>query len=421
MKKVLVISNNSFSLSNSNGRTLGNMFVGWPKDCLAQFCISTDGANFEICDNYYCISDREMLSAFLHFRKAKGHILKQDKGEQVSTGVKGQKKTAFKAIIRHILWGCNRWKSKEFTKWINEFEPEVVLVQNGDSAFMLSVARKIATERNIPLMMFNTEGYSLFQHDWMRRDKLSWICFPLYKRILRNETRRVMGRMTFIIHGNQLLKDDYDRAFGVPSEVVYTGSDMHWSNNPINTDNPQIVYLGNFGFNRPASLAAVAKVLLTISPKYVINIYGKPVTEQQEYVLTHSEGVVFHGALPYEKVKDIMSKADVLIHAEGMDKYFQESLRYGFSTKIADSLSSGRPFLLYSSPEIACAQYIKSTRAGWFASNEAQLREEIISLLNNDEDRNSRLKAAHVIAEQNHNLENCRLRFQNAIMSRMRI
>lgn len=417
--RILVVSNNSFSLSNSNGRTLGNMFIGWPKECLSQFCISTDGANFDICDNYYCISDSEIFSAFLLFKKAKGHKLIGVKSEKVSTGVNGQKKTASKTLVRHILWGCNRWKSKEFVGWIVEFNPEVILVQNGDSAFMLSIARKIACARNIPLMMFNTEGYCLFQHDWMERDKLSWLCFPLYKRILHNETRRVMCKMSFIIHGNQLLKEDYDDAYGVPSEVVYTGSDVQWINTPVNTDNPQIVYLGNFGFNRPASLAVVAKVLHSINPEYVINVYGKPSTDQQEKTLNRSEGIIFHGAISYEKVKDIMSKADILIHAEGMDDYYQEALRYGFSTKIADSLSSGRPFLLYSRPEIACAQYIKNTGAGWFASDEAQLREEIVSILKNNEERNRRLNTSRVIAEQNHNEERCRLRFQNAILSRM--
>ena len=50
--RLLVLSNNSFSKSNSNGRTLGSLLQGWPKDKIAQFCISTDGPDFEVCDNY---------------------------------------------------------------------------------------------------------------------------------------------------------------------------------------------------------------------------------------------------------------------------------------------------------------------------------------------------------------------------------
>ena len=64
-KKVLVISNNCFSLSNSNGRTLGNLFVGWPKSDLAQFCVIAQDPNWELCDNYYCLEDKTVLKSFI--------------------------------------------------------------------------------------------------------------------------------------------------------------------------------------------------------------------------------------------------------------------------------------------------------------------------------------------------------------------
>lgn len=52
-KRVLVISNNCFSQSNSNGRTLGNLFHGWPKENLAQMCVIAQDPNWELCDNYF--------------------------------------------------------------------------------------------------------------------------------------------------------------------------------------------------------------------------------------------------------------------------------------------------------------------------------------------------------------------------------
>ena len=342
--RVLVVANNSFSLSNSNGRTLGNMFLGWPKKCLAEFCIGSDGANYNVCNNYYCISDREMLTAFIHFRKANGDRLVRDSYESVSTGIRGKKKTAFRATIRHLLWGHNRWFGKELKEWLEDFSPEIVLVQNGDTSFMFTIARKISCYRDIPLIMFNTEGYCLFKHDWMNKDNLSWLFFPIYKQILRNETQKTMRRLTFIIHGNQLLKVDFDREYGVPSIVVYTGSEVKWSTKTFNSDNPSIVYLGNFGYNRPTSLATVARVFRSLDPKLKIDVYGKPRNEDQIRILTHSEGIAFHGAVPYEQVKGIIENADILLHVEGVEDELQESLRYGFSTKIADCLSSGRPF-----------------------------------------------------------------------------
>lgn len=409
--KVLVVSNNSFSKTSSNGRTLGNLFVGWNKDCLAQLCISTDGANFDICNNYYCISDREMLSAFCHLKKAKGQRLIYATETRISTGVGGRPKTAFTATVRHILWSCNRWKSKDLVKWIEEFNPEVVLVQNGDAAFILKIALSISRDRNIPLMMFNTEGNCLFQHDWMRRGLFSFVFFPIYRCILRRTTNKVMHNLKYIVHGNQLLKEDFDKAYGVPSEVVYTGSDVKWSNHAYDSNNPKIVYLGNFGFNRPATLAMVAKTIQTIKAGLKVDVYGTPRNKQQEYILTHTDGIAFHGSVSYGEVKRIMCDADILLHVEGLDDNLQESLKYGFSTKIADSISSGRPFLLVSRPDIACAKYIIETGAGWYVSNQDELLEAVKEILFDTSKREEHLRVALSISEKNHDIITNRSRF----------
>lgn len=111
--KVLVISNNSFSKTDSNGRTLGNFFIGWPKERLAQFCVSSDGANFDICNNYYCVTDKEIVKAHLRFRKPCRTMLKSiDKQE--SQGARGTgKKTVFRMLVRNMMWNDGMWNTKD--------------------------------------------------------------------------------------------------------------------------------------------------------------------------------------------------------------------------------------------------------------------------------------------------------------------
>ena len=67
--RVLVISNNGFSKTNSNGRTLGSLFQGCPKDKLAQFYISVDNLDYSVCENYFNFTDKEALLSLLHIRK----------------------------------------------------------------------------------------------------------------------------------------------------------------------------------------------------------------------------------------------------------------------------------------------------------------------------------------------------------------
>lgn len=89
--KVLVVSNNSFSESSSNGRTLGNLFIGWPKEKVAQFCISTTEPDYNICDNYFVLTDSCMLDAFKKFRKGRRCSIEASVGTEGNTTVRGKK------------------------------------------------------------------------------------------------------------------------------------------------------------------------------------------------------------------------------------------------------------------------------------------------------------------------------------------
>ena len=63
--RILVISNNCFSKTNSNGRTLGNFFTGWPKDRLAQFYIQNEIPDFDVCEQFFRVTDSEAMKALL--------------------------------------------------------------------------------------------------------------------------------------------------------------------------------------------------------------------------------------------------------------------------------------------------------------------------------------------------------------------
>ena len=72
--RVLVFSNTCFSKSDSNGRTLGNLFSGWPKGRLAQFYIKSATPDFDVCDRYFLVTDGQALKAA--FGKCKSGIVK---------------------------------------------------------------------------------------------------------------------------------------------------------------------------------------------------------------------------------------------------------------------------------------------------------------------------------------------------------
>lgn len=404
--RILVIANNSFSLTDSNGRTLGNLFIGWPKECLAQFCISTDGPNFDVCENFYCVTDSEVLNARMQFRKAKRRDIKPS-AENATVGENGRgKKNVLRMLVRDFLWHRDVWDTKEFRKWIDEFAPQIIMVLYSDSAFILDMATYLSKQRDIPLIMYSTEGYYFFKGYYFRnKSRFNNLILPMYQWRYRRHVEKMMSRVSRSMYLNDLLQEDYHKRFNDKSIVLYTTSTLEPTGRVFDKDNFKFSYIGNMTFGRPKVLLEIADVLQEMTPKWRLNVYGKPLNEKDETMMKEHPGIAFHGFVGYDEVVKVMRESDVLFHAEAQDERWHESLKYGFSTKIADSISSGACFVLYSNPSIACARYIQKTGSGWFASDKSTLRSCIEEIVNNPERRNAVLEKAKTIAEQNHNTE----------------
>ena len=280
-KRVLVVSNNCFSPSNSNGRTLGNLFYGWPKECLAQMCVIAKDPMWELCDNYYCLEDQTVLDAFMHCKKAVGRrLVKQETSSDSSTAVDTQRKhvgrkTLPRIMMREMVWAAKRWQSKDFEQWENDFNPDLVVLQFGDSSFMINIALSVAKSRNIPLVVYNTEGYYFFNKFWYYRSAWDAILFPLFKQSYRKSVRRLMQYAAHSVYLNDELKEDYDEEFHKPSTVIYNSSSMQRFTSPLFADEvPHISYLGGLGHGRDLAIMDVGEVLQSIDTRFYIDVYG---------------------------------------------------------------------------------------------------------------------------------------------------
>lgn len=407
--RVLVVSNNSFSKTGSNGRTLGRLFYCWPRENLAQFCISTDTPDYDVCNNYYLVTDKSALKGFVHFRKAQRCAIEHNINSKGNFTLSQKKygKSPFRTIIRNVIWWPKRWKSKEYIQWIEDFNPEVVLLLNSDSIFMLKVAIDISKRRKIPIVIYNTEGFYFFKKPYMYCKWWEVFFFKTYQLLYRGEYSKLMKRVKQSIYANSKLQDDYYKEFHDVSNVIYTGSTLSPRQYDFSLKNPVFCYIGNLEYSRIDALIEVADVLQSINPQYVLNVYGKYSAYIEEKVKKH-KGIVLKGFINYDQVIETIYSSDILFHAETQDEKWAEALRYGFSTKIADSISSGRCFVMYSSPEIAGADYIVKTGAGWFASNKEDLRKTIIKIINDADERESVLRKAKETALMYHQAQkNC--------------
>lgn len=417
--KVLVISNNSFSKTSSNGRTLGNLFIGWPKDRIAQFCVSTTTPDYEVCDNYYSVSDNEALRAFLHFRKARPCDIKSLSNSEGKTTIGNRRvyKTTLKEFVRELVWGCKRWDSEQWQKWVEDFSPEVVVVFNSDSSFILSMATDVATRYRIPIVLYNTEGYYFFKRSFYTKDGwLDRLVYPLYHGLYCRRFRKMMRFTKESIHLNDKLCDDYKGVFGGNQSVLYSSSTVNYTPLVKIPSPPAFTYIGNLGFKRYEPLVTLANVLNSIDANYKLQVYGNIPNVEAEIAIKTCGSIVYGGFLSYDEVQKVIANSTILFHVENQDPSLEQSLIYGFSTKIADSITSGRPFLMYSANSIAGAQYLLRNGIGWVADNVETLKRSVLQILTDDKNRQEVLNKAHIIAENNHNNQVNKERFASAIM-----
>jgi hypothetical protein len=364
-------------------------------------CIDPD---FDLCDNYFQVKDGEALRAIYKGQ----HVITGNKVRLNPTDASSQrfktgrsKKTALKMLLRNAVWNCGRWRGRLFKNWVEVFKPEVLVLQSGDSAFMLNLARKLADERKIPLIIYNTEGYLFFDHNYLSPHYSDGLCFPLFRYQYRRAFKKALTISSWSIYLNGKLQEDYEKYMPHNSSIIYNSSDMDFRKKEHLSSKLKISYLGNLGLRRPEALVEVGSVLQSISKDYHIDVYGNATKDNVE-LLESASGVVYHGAVPYDEVKQIIHNSDIVFHVEKNDPVLCRELRYAFSTKIADSICSGTPFVIYAPANLACSQYALSTGGAWHADSPESLRCVIERIISGD---NSKVIAqAETAARANHGL-----------------
>jgi glycosyltransferase involved in cell wall biosynthesis len=324
------------------------------------------------------------------------------------------RRDALTMLIRNIVWNSMRWAGNSFWRWVEEFSPEVILLQAGDCAFMLDLARKLSIKYSIPLIIYNSEAYYFKKFDYFCARGLSKLLYPLFHAQFRYAFKKCVRIAKMSVYCCEKLKEDYDKAFDLPSEILYTVTSM----TPVEScgDNPlRISYLGNLGVGRHEGLIEIANALQRISPDLKLHVYGKIPNQTVQTVFYDCKGIDYGGFVSYEEVVEIIHNSDILVHTESFSEFYREDLKYAFSTKIADSLASGTCFLLYAPRGMACTDYLIEKEAAWVVSEKSQLQSTIEQLCADEQLRNRYIQRAISLAHENHSPTKNTKRFQDIL------
>lgn len=393
---VLVTSHNCFSQTGSNGRTLANFFINWQKESLAQFYISNEIPDSPVCDNYFRVLDTEALKAFYKGSRV-GKVINKEtstdefKDEDILLNnlyKRNRKRTSFNYIARNLIWDSNRWKSMEFKGWVGDFNPDVILLQIGDYAFMFKIALSIAKERNIPLVLYNCEDY------YFKDRKSLSILYHFYRSQYKKRFEKLMEYTSHTIYICDMLQETYNKSFKHKSTVIMTAAGIIPGKTKHKNEQFTVSYLGNLGVGRHEPLIEIGNALQNINENLKLDIYGKIPNEKVRVALKSCKGINYKGFINYQEVVNVMKNSDLLVHAENFSAFYQWDLKHAFSTKIADSLASGTCFFVYAPENMAVSSYLKKNDAACVVSDKDNLEKALREIIGNSELREKYVKNA---------------------------
>lgn len=403
--KILVISHNVFSNTENMGKTLCSYFENFNADDIAQFYIHSEVPTSNVCENYYRVTDKEMIKSIFGFKN--GHIFgksdidltkltsRTDTGNEAKLYQRARKRTPLIYLLRNLWWKLGHYNNKMFKKWLNDFNPDCIFLVSGDYAFIYDIAYKIAKTRNIPLYVSCMDDYYINNKN---KDK---ILGNLQYRLFMRSVNRVVKYSSALFCICDSMSKDYSRLFNKKCVTLHTSSsfDAPLSESKEN----KISYIGNLGYNRHLQLVDIGRELkkLDLSVNN-IDVYSSEKREEILKYMTEDNGIIFHGSIDSNEVKKVMAKSLAVIHTESFDENIKKSVMYSVSTKIADSLMSGTCIFAYGPEEIASMKYLEDNDAAVYINSKDDLKSGLEELLNDEKRRNDTIDNAVNLAKKNH-------------------
>jgi hypothetical protein len=423
--KVLLVSHNVLSQTTNNGRTMSGFFKGWPVDKLAELYLNPEIPDSHICERYYRISDLDVLNSIVQFKRPGKRLTADDIKENITNNRTineeqenlynlGRKRKPYMYIMRNILWGLNTWNTKDLNAWIDEFSPEIMVYVAGSFAYSYKIALYIAKSRKLPLVVYFSDDYYITH--LKNLSPLYWLNRLHFKSVMKT----VFHYLSDYICICDEMEKDYAKAFNKKGHVLMTTTNFK----PINVkrfDGKFIIsFLGNVDFNRSKVLIEVGQVVKKLNSEgYNIefSIYSGETDKERTKEFTLENGIHFKGKVNYDQVCEAISKSNLLLHVESFDEINRTKTKYSISTKVPDSLASGRCLFAYGPPEVASIKYLKDNDCAYVVTEPNNLERGLRNIVENECLRNQYISKAKQVAKENHNLFKNTMKFKRLLQT----
>lgn len=419
--RVLIVSVNPLSRTSNNGKTYASFFDGYPKEHLAQLYFHREIPTSNVCDNYFKISDEDIIDNIFTKNKSIGRkVYREDIEERaIPTNVNNKlKRISIIRFLRSLIWLSIDLESGDVKKWIDDFNPEVIFFCGGNANYLYNKVLKLSKIYNSKIVYYITDDYVLPYFSLNIFDQINrfWT-LKVLKKICNNSS------LIFTI-GDKMSKV-YSERYGISSKRIMNLVEVETKNMPdgeLKINDLQFVYVGGLHSNRWKTLSFIGKSLERVNKKGFkgnIKIYSQSQPEEKILQELNNKGYSeFLGSLDTKGVKKVISQADVLVHVESFDNKSKKITSLSISTKIPEYMSSGKSILAVGPSDVASIEYINETESGFIVSSnvDKDVDDIIIDIFKNPDKRKYHIKQSLLTVKKNHDIKSKRNEFQQEIV-----
>ena len=204
--------------------------------------------------------------------------------------------------------------------------------------------------------------------------------------------------------------EEYKRAFKVETDFLVKCGEFSEEKTHNCVGKPiRMVYGGKLYCNRWKTLGMIAKVLREINEdevKATLEIYtADPINKKIRRAVDDGVSSFIKGRVSAKELKEIYDRSDVILHVEGFDVNNRNLTRHSFSTKVMDCLSSGAATMAVAHEVHSALNYLRSNDIAITATSEDELRERLLSIVNDPDIILQYAKRANDFGKANHSRE----------------
>jgi len=336
-KRILIISNNVLSLTNNNGKTLLSLFSLVENAEIAQLYFSNEKP--EISNYaYFKMSDSDIIN--LKFKNKKTYGPQKYVNRHAEIVQIAKKHGVLSRLLREFMW-CGVHHNPDLQKWVIDFNPTHIFFVGGDCLFAYKIFDCLYN------MLDKKPKCSLFiTDDYISCKGIINTIEILRRKLIKKAISDALKNVEYFFTISNKMKLYYKSVFGVDSKVLFniqiSKTEKTSCNKILKT--PQLLYAGSLYYGRDKSLADF--ILNTNNLKLLV--CSNQTTNNKKFNKAIKQGKIeFLGKLDFNELNALYNKVDYLLYVESFKKRFINKIRYSFSTKITDYLSSSLPIVCY--------------------------------------------------------------------------